>query len=63
MINVRPFAYTFLALAVFLFITGVIVGLSGSPADVFFLLTSILSAGLSFVMFRKYREDKRLRRF
>jgi NADH:ubiquinone oxidoreductase subunit K len=63
MVNVRPYAYAFLVLAVFLFIIGVIVGLSGSPADVFFLLTSLLSAGLSVVMFKKYREDKRLRRF
>jgi hypothetical protein len=62
MINVRPYAYTFLVSAIFFFIAALIVGLSGSPADVFFLLTSIISAGLSIVMFKKYREDKRLRR-
>jgi hypothetical protein len=63
MVNVRPYAYAFLALAIVVFIAAVMVGLSGSPTDVFFLLTSIILGALSFVTFRKYREDKKLRRF
>ncbi|HEX8250421.1 MAG TPA: hypothetical protein VF599_19760 [Pyrinomonadaceae bacterium] len=63
MINVRPFAYAFLVLAVFSFMAAVIIGLSGSAADVFLLLISIVLGGLSLVMFKKYREDKRLRRY
>jgi Flp pilus assembly protein TadB len=63
MTNVRPFAYAFLGLAIFFLMAAVIIGFQGSSADVFFLLISIILGGLSFVMFRKYREDKRLRRF
>ena len=63
MVNVRPYAYTFLVSAIFSFIAAVIIGLRGSAADVFFLLASIILGGLSIVMFRKYREDKKLRRF
>lgn len=63
MVNVRPYAYAFLVLAVFSFIGAVMVGLAGSAADVFLLLISIILGGLSIVMFKKYREDKKLRRF
>lgn len=63
MINVLPYVCICMMVTVLFFIAAVIVGLSGSAADVFFLLAGLISGGLSIVLYRKYREDKRLRRF
>jgi hypothetical protein len=62
MVNLRPFVYLFLALTIILFALFVDVGYSGSPSDVFFLTAILFAGGVSYILFRKERENKEARR-
>jgi hypothetical protein len=63
MLNVLPYVCLLTVLTILFFGAAIIVGLRGSAFDVFFLLAGLISGVLSVVMYRKYREDKRMRRF
>jgi hypothetical protein len=62
MINLRPYIYLSLALTLILFGLFVAVGHYGSPADVFFFAASLFSGGVSYILFRKDKENKESRR-
>jgi len=62
MVNLLPYVYLSLALTVILFAVFIAVGFAGSPADVFFLLGSLVSGGATYILFRKYKENKEARR-
>jgi len=62
MVNLRPFIYFCVALTIILFALFIVVGLSGSTTDIFFFTASLVSGGTSYILFRKYKEDKETRR-
>jgi general stress protein CsbA len=62
MIKIRPYFYLSLALTIILFGLFIAVGYYGSPSDVFFLVASLIAGGISYVLFRKDKENKDARR-